>query len=90
MTDDENRSRFLHALMEDGWYGVFRTPDGIRRVAVSSWDVEDEDSDSGLTKTRPGFEVPIFDQPRDVLGRFTLLGVFHDVHQPEPEEAPWR
>jgi hypothetical protein len=84
MTEAE-RELFRKALADEGWYGVFRVPEGLRREPIVAWRVGEEDNDTGLTRTSPAFNFDITDQPLDVLGRYMMLGVFHPEYQPEPE-----
>lgn len=87
MSVEEQRA-FIAALHSDGWYGVFRTPHGVRCVPVTGWNLNEcqYDPESGFTRVEPTFTFPADDQPLDVLGRYTLLGVYHGLYNPEPEQ----
>lgn len=88
MTEEERRN-FRLSLAADGWYGCFKTPDGIRREPIVSWQIVSEDPESTLVTLRPGFLVNIADLPLDEMGGYMPLGVFHPEMKPEPEELAW-
>jgi hypothetical protein len=80
---------FRDALAQDGWYGCFRTPEGIRHVPVVRFEVIAEDDESELVAIKPIFRFVLADEPFDVMGGFTILDIFHPDLRPEPEEFAW-
>lgn len=84
----EERERVRGALDEDGWYGVFRTRDGIRREPVEYLTIVAESAENGgLVTIRPTFRFNVFDVPEDIFGGVSMLGVYHETYLPEPDET---
>ena len=82
---DGTQERFEHAMAQPGWYMVFKTADGLRRVPVTRFEIGEEIADTGMTECQPELNVPLGDVPFDLLGGLTSVGCFHPSYKPEPE-----
>jgi hypothetical protein len=83
---DVERERAV--ALASGFYGIFRSPGGILRVPVLAMQpTEARDRESDMREVTFSFDPD--EVPRDPFGGVTLLGVFHERHQPEPEQPAW-